>query len=80
MEGEGQALHYAEVTLRPAQERGFLRDSPTGKVPVAVVDGDPLYGSNLVERLLDEVAVEPRLLYEDPNRLRGGWGCLACRV
>jgi len=45
----------------------FLRISPTGKVPVVVVDGDPLYESNVVNQFLDEVAQEPRLLPEDPK-------------
>ncbi len=69
----GLGFETYEVELENKSEE-FLRVSPTGKVPVAVVDGDPLYGSNVVEQFLDEVAVEPRLLYEDPNRLRGGWG------
>lgn len=76
---KGLGFETFEVELENKSE-GFLRVSPTDKVPVAVVDGDPLYGSNVVEQFLDEIAVEPRLLYEDPNRLRGGWGCLACRV
>ena len=46
---------------------GFLRVSPTGKVPVVVVDVDPLYWSNVVDQFLDRVAVELRLLSEDPN-------------
>lgn len=55
-----------EVDLENKSE-GFLRVSPTGKVPVVVVDGDPLYWSNVVDQFLDGVAVEPRLLSEDPN-------------
>jgi glutathione S-transferase len=45
----------------------FLRASPTGKVPVVVVDGDSIYESNVVNQYLDEVTGEPRLLPEDPK-------------
>lgn len=65
---KGLGFETFEVELENKSEE-FLRVSPTGKVPVAVVDGDPLYGSNVVEKRLDEVAVESRLLYENPNRL-----------
>ena len=46
----------------------FLRASPTGKVPVIVVDGDSLYESNVVNQYLDEVTDGPRLMPEDPKR------------
>jgi glutathione S-transferase len=44
----------------------FLRASPTGKVPVVVVDGDSLYESNVVNQYLDEVTGGPKLMPEDP--------------
>ena len=56
-----------EVDLSNKSEE-FLAASPTGKVPVIVVDGDSLYESNVVNQYLDEVAGEPKLLPEDPKR------------
>jgi glutathione S-transferase len=46
----------------------FLRASPTGKVPVVVVDGDSLYESNVVNQYLDEVTGGPKLMPEDPKQ------------
>ncbi len=57
-----------EVDLANKSEE-FLGVSPTGKVPVIVVDGESIYESNVVNQYLDEVTDEPRLMPEDP-RLR----------
>ncbi len=46
----------------------FLAVSPTGKVPVVIVDGDSLYESNVVNQYLDEVTDEPKLMPENPKR------------
>ncbi len=43
----------------------FLKISPHGKVPVLVVDGEPLFESNAIGEYLDEV-VPPRCHPEDP--------------
>ena len=43
----------------------FLKISPHGKVPVLVVDDEPLFESNAIAEFLDEV-VAPRLHPEDP--------------
>jgi len=43
----------------------FLEISPHGKVPVLVVEGEPLYESNAIAEFLDEM-VPPRLHPEDP--------------
>src|ERR687885_1673821 len=56
-----------EVDLSNKSE-DFLAASPTGKVPVVVVDGDSLYESNVVNQYLDEVTDEPKLMPEDPKR------------
>lgn len=56
-----------EVDLSNKSEE-FLAVSPTGKVPVVVVDGDSLYESNVVNQYLDEVTNEPKLMPEDPKR------------
>ena len=56
-----------EVDLSNKSEE-FLAASPTGKVPVVVVDGDSLYESNIVNQYLDEVTDEPKLMPEDPKR------------
>jgi glutathione S-transferase len=56
-----------EVDLENKSEE-FLKASPTGKVPVVVVDGDSIYESNVVNQYLDEVAEGLRLMPEDPKR------------
>ena len=56
-----------EVDLANKSEE-FLGVSPTGKVPVVVVDGESIYESNVVNQYLDEVTDEPRLMPEDPKR------------
>ena len=56
-----------EVDLANKSEE-FLGASPTGKVPVVVVDGDSLYESNVVNQYLDEVTNGPGLMPEDPKR------------
>jgi glutathione S-transferase len=55
-----------EVNLANKSEE-FLRASPTGKVPVVVVDGDSIYESNIVNQFLDEVTDEPKLMPENPR-------------
>jgi glutathione S-transferase len=55
-----------EVDLQNRSEE-FLKASPTGKVPVIVVDGDSLYESSVVNQYLDEVHKEPKLLPKDPK-------------
>src|SRR5919112_6511957 len=56
-----------EVDLSNKSEE-FLAASPTGKVPVVVVDGDSVYESNVVNQYLDELTGEPKLMPEDPKR------------
>ena len=56
-----------EVDLRNKSEE-FLAASPTGKVPVIVVDGDSIYESNVVNQYLDEVSGEPKLMPQDPKQ------------
>ena len=56
-----------EVDLANKSEE-FLAASPTGKVPVVLVDRDSIYESNVVNEYLDEVIQEPRLMPEDPKR------------
>jgi glutathione S-transferase len=46
----------------------FLSVSPTGKVPVVVVEGDSIYESNVVNQYLDEVADRMRLMPDDPKQ------------
>jgi glutathione S-transferase len=55
-----------EVDLSNKSEE-FLAASPTGKVPVVVVEGESLYESNVVNQYLEEVSDEPRLMPEDPK-------------
>lgn len=57
----------APVDLSNKSEE-FLDASPTGKVPVVVVDGDSIYESNVVNQYLDEVTDGPGLMPEDPKR------------
>jgi glutathione S-transferase len=63
---KGINFETREVDFRNKSEE-FLEASPTGKVPVAVVDGDSLYESNIVNQYLDEVHEEPRLMPGDPK-------------
>ncbi|MDQ5809916.1 MAG: glutathione S-transferase family protein [Actinomycetota bacterium] len=56
-----------EVDLENKSEE-FLKASPTGKVPVIVLDGDSIYESNVVNQYLDEVTDGPRLMPEEAKR------------
>ena len=64
---KGIDFEVHEVDLENKSEE-FLKASPTGKVPVVVVDGDSIYESNVVNQYLDEVTDDPRLMPEDPKR------------
>ena len=64
---KGVDFETREVDLENKSEE-FLSVSPTGKVPVVVVDGDVLYESNVVNQFLDEVTDEPKLLPGDPKK------------
>ncbi len=63
---KGVGFETHEVDLENKSEE-FLKISPTGKVPVVVVEGDVLYESNVVNQYLDEVADGPELLPRDPK-------------
>ena len=60
----GADFETREVDLENESET-FLAASPTGKVPVVVVDGYSLHESNVVNEYLDEVLDGPHLLPED---------------
>jgi glutathione S-transferase len=64
---KGVDFETHEVDLANKSEE-FLGASPTGKVPVIVVDGESIYESNVVNQYLDEVTDGPRLMPEDPRR------------
>ena len=64
---KGVEFETYEVDLENKSEE-FLKASPTGKVPVIVVDGDSIYESNVVNQYLDEVTDGLRLMPEDPKR------------
>jgi glutathione S-transferase len=64
---KGLSFETYEVDLSNKSEE-FLDASPTGKVPVVVVDGDSIYESNVVNQYLDEVTDEPKLMPEDPKQ------------
>jgi len=55
-------ITYIDLQSKPDW---FLKISPHGKVPVLLVDGQPLFESNAISEFLDEV-VEPRLHPADP--------------
>ena len=63
---KGIDFEASEVDFRNKGDE-FLEASPTGKVPVIVVDGDSLYESNVVNQYLDEVHEEPRLMPGGPK-------------
>ena len=56
-----------EVDLSNKSEE-FIAASPTGKVPVVVVDDDSIYESNVVNQYLDEITGEPKLMPEGPKQ------------
>lgn len=64
---KGVSFETREVDLSNKSDE-FLAASPTGKVPVVVVDGDSLYESNVVNQYLDEVADGVSLLPDDPKQ------------
>ena len=64
---KGIDFEVHEVDLGNKSEE-FLRASPTGKVPVIVVDGDSIYESNVVNQYIDEVTGGPKLMPQDPKR------------
>ena len=64
---KGIDFEVHEVDLENKSEE-FLKASPTGKVPVIVVDGDSIYESNVVNQYIDEVTGEPKLMLQDPKR------------
>jgi glutathione S-transferase len=64
---KGIDFEVHEVDLENKSEE-FLKASPTGKVPVVVVEGDSIYESNVVNQYLDEVAEGLRLMPQDPKR------------
>ena len=64
---KGIDFETCEVDLSNKSEE-FLAASPTGKVPVVVVDGDSIYESNVINQYLDEVSGEPRLMPKDPKQ------------
>src|SRR3712207_3892404 len=64
---KGIDFEVHEVDLSNKSEE-FLAASPTGKVPVIVVDGDSIYESNVVNQYIDEVTDEPKLMPRDPKR------------
>jgi glutathione S-transferase len=64
---KGMDFEVHEVDLGNKSEE-FLEISPTGKVPVIVVDEDSLYESNVVNQCLDEVAGGPKLMPEEARR------------
>src|SRR5918912_2445332 len=63
---KGVSFDTYEVDLANKPEE-FLAASPTGKVPVMVVDGVSIYESNVINQYLDEVFEHPKLLPEDPK-------------
>ena len=63
---EGVDFETHEVDLENKSEE-FLSISPSGKLPVVIVNGDSLYESNVVNQYLDEVFEQPKLLPEGPK-------------
>ncbi len=54
---------FVELKNKP---EWFLEISPRGKVPVLVVDDQPVFESNVINELIEELFPEPRMLPEDP--------------
>ncbi len=64
---KGVDFETYEVDLANKSEE-FLATSPTGKVPVIVVDGESIYESNVINQYLDEIFESPKLLPEDVKK------------
>ena len=64
LRAKGVEFEVTYINLRD-KPQWFLDISPHGKVPVLVVDDQPLFESNAIAEYLDEVAA-PRLHPEDP--------------
>ena len=64
LRAKGVAYDITYIDLKNKPE-WFLKISPHGKVPVLIVDDQPLFESNAISEFLDEV-VSPRLHPEDP--------------
>lgn len=62
-QGREYALEYIDLANRPDW---FLKMSPLGKVPVLVVDGDPVFESVAILEYLDETSETGRLLPQEP--------------
>lgn len=62
-QGRAYDIEYIDLAARP---EWFLKISPLGKVPVLLVDGDPLFESVAILEYLDETADGGRLLPESP--------------
>jgi glutathione S-transferase len=62
---KGAEFETRDVDLESKSEE-FLSVSPTGEVPVVVVDGNVLYESNVVNQFADEVLADPPLMSPDP--------------
>jgi glutathione S-transferase len=64
---EEKRLTY-ELTLIDLRHKPdwFLAISPMGKVPVLVVDGQPVFESVVINELIEELYPEPRLLPAEP--------------
>jgi glutathione S-transferase len=63
---KGVEFETREVDLQNKSEE-FLGASPTGKVPVTVVEGDSIYESNVINQFLDETLPDPLLMPKDPH-------------
>lgn len=66
LKGVEHEQHEIDIT-RPYPER-FIELSANGKVPTLVVDGRPLFESEVICEFVDEAYPGPRLLPEDPYR------------
>ena len=64
LRAKGVEFEVTYINLREKPD-WFLEISPHGKVPVLVVDEQPLFESNAIAEYLDEV-VDPRLHPDDP--------------
>ncbi len=63
---KGVDFETREVDLAN-KSREFLEASPTGKVPVIVVNGESLYESNVINQYLDEIFPDSPLMPGDPK-------------
>lgn len=65
LEQKGVDYEYTDIDLSDKPD-WFLDISPRGKVPVLLVDDEPIFESNVINELLEELYPEPAMMPAEP--------------